>query len=121
MIEQIPDLPAGVLGFEAVGEVTAADYKDVLIPAVEAGLKANEKIRFLYVLGERFEGYSAGAALEDLKVGVEHMRGWEAMALVTDVDWIGHAVRAFGWVIPGEVRIFPVAERADAEAWVSGG
>ncbi|MGE5282848.1 MAG: STAS/SEC14 domain-containing protein [Chloroflexota bacterium] len=118
MIETIPGLPDGVIGFEAVGEVSADDYKDVLIPAVEAALKG-DRIRFLYVLGERFEGMSAGAMWEDTKVGFEHLRAWERMALVTDVEWIGHTVKAFGWTIPAQVRVFPVAERAAAEAWVA--
>ncbi len=118
MIEPIPDLPANVVGFEGVGEVTAEDYRDVLIPGVEAALKESSRIRLLYVLGERFSGVSAGAAWEDLKLGLEHLRGWEMMAVVTDVDWIGNSVRAFGWMIPGTIRIFPTAQRAAAEAWV---
>jgi len=30
MIEKIPDMPSGCLGFEAVGEVDANDYRDTL-------------------------------------------------------------------------------------------
>ncbi|MEO8092072.1 MAG: STAS/SEC14 domain-containing protein [bacterium] len=120
MIEPIDDLPHGVVGFEAVGEVSADDYSDVLIPAVEQALRSNEKIRLMYVLGDRFTGYSAGAAWQDTKLGFEHLRRWERMAVITDSDWIGHAVGAFGWMIPGEVRIFPTAERAAAQAWITG-
>jgi SpoIIAA-like len=120
VIERIADLPANVVGFEGVGEVSADDYREILIPDVEAALKENDRIRFLYVLGERFDGVSAGAAWEDLKLGLEHLRGWERMAVVTDVDWIGHTIRAFGWMMPGSARVFPNAERADAEAWVTG-
>jgi len=117
MIETIPGLPENVVGFEAVGKVSADDYKDVLIPTAEAALKKGGKVRLLYVLGERFEEISPGAMWQDTKLGVEHLGSWEKMALVTDVDWIGHTVKAFGWMMPGEVRVFPVAERADAEAW----
>ncbi|MGE5408106.1 MAG: STAS/SEC14 domain-containing protein, partial [Syntrophothermus sp.] len=77
MLELLPDLPDNVIGIEAVGEVGADDYRDVLIPATEAALGASDRIRLLYVLGERFEGVSVGAALEDLKLGLEHLRGWE--------------------------------------------
>jgi hypothetical protein len=120
MIEMLPDLPANVVGIEAVGEVSGEDYKNVLIPAVEAALSEQSKIRLLYVLGERFESFSAGAALQDTKLGFEHLRSWERMAVVTDVEWIGHAIKAFSWMIPAEVRVFPTSERAAAEAWVSG-
>jgi SpoIIAA-like len=121
VIEILPNLPDGVVGFEAVGKVSSDDYRDVLIPATDAALGKNDKIRLLYVLGERFEGVSAGAAWEDTKLGLEHLRRWELMAVVTDVDWIGHALKAVGWMIPAEVRVFPTSERAAAEAWVSGG
>jgi hypothetical protein len=120
MIEVIPDLPGNVVGIEGVGEVTSDDYKNVLIPAAEAALEKQEKVRLLYVLGERFDGYSAGAVWEDTKLGLEHLRGWELMAVVTDVDWIAHALKAVGWMIPAEIRVFPTNERAAAEAWVTG-
>jgi SpoIIAA-like len=120
VIELLSGLPDGVIGFEAVGEVSVDDYKQTLIPAVEAALEANGKVRLLYVLGERFEGLSAGAAWEDTKLGLEHLRGWERMAVVTDIDWIAHAIKAVGWMIPAEVRIFPTTDRKAAETWVSG-
>jgi hypothetical protein len=118
MIETIAGLPENVVGFEAVGKVSSDDYKDVLVPTAEAALKRNDRMRLLYVLGERFEGISPGAMWEDTKLGLEHLGSWERMALVTDVEWIGHTVKAFGWMMPSEIRVFPVAERADAEAWV---
>ena len=120
MIEVIPDLPEGVVGVEAVGEVTADDYRNVLIPAAEAALEKRGKARLLYVLGERFDRISGGAVWEDTKLGLEHLRGWELMAVVTDVEWIGHALRAVGWMIPAKIRVFPTSERAAAEAWVTG-
>jgi hypothetical protein len=119
MMEVLPDLPGDVVGVEGVGEVSSDDYKNVLIPAVEAALEENDKVRLLYVLGERFDRISAGAALEDTKLGLEHLRGWELMAVVTDVEWIGHALRAVGWMIPAKIRVFPTSERAAAEAWVT--
>ena len=121
MIELLPGLPENVVGVEAVGEVSSDDYKNVLIPAAEAALEKYDKVRLLYVLGERFDRVSAGAAWEDTKVGLEHLRGWELMAVVTDVEWIGHALKAVGWMIPATIRVFPVSERAAAEAWVTGG
>jgi hypothetical protein len=31
-----------------------------------------------------------------------------------------HAMKVFGWMVPGETRVFPVAELAAAKAWVGG-
>jgi hypothetical protein len=42
------------------------------------------------------------------------------MALVTDVDWMRHGTDWFGWMVPGEVKHFALAERAAAIAWAAG-
>lgn len=118
MLQTLSGLPDGVVGIEAVGEVEADDYERVLVPAVEAALAEHRTVRLLCVLGDRFDGYSTGAMWADTKLGFEHLRRWERMAVVTDKEWIGHAVKAFGWLMPGEVRVFPTAERAEAEAWI---
>lgn len=49
MLTLIPDLPASVVGVEAHGKVTAEDYREVLIPAVEAAEAASSdrKVRVL--------------------------------------------------------------------------
>jgi hypothetical protein len=28
-------------------------------------------------------------------------------------------VNAFGWMIPGEVRVFSLADRAEADSWIA--
>jgi hypothetical protein len=119
MIRLIDDLPDTVLGVEAVGRVEASDYETVLDPAVKAHLERNGEVRLLYVLGEQFEGYATGAALEDAKLGLENWSSWERVAVVTDRDWLHDALRMLGWMFPGEVRAFRLAEREDAVAWVA--
>ena len=42
-------------------------------------------------------------------------------AIVTDIHWMAQATRLFAWMIPGEVRVFPLAELEQAKAWVAGG
>lgn len=76
MIEPLEDLPEGVIGFEAVGEIHASDYKEVLRPALERAAAA-EGIRLVYVLGDRFEGYSSGASWQDSKLAFEHHKRWK--------------------------------------------
>ncbi|HKK14495.1 MAG TPA: STAS/SEC14 domain-containing protein, partial [Gammaproteobacteria bacterium] len=88
MLEPIPDLPEGVLGFTAKGTVTADDYESTMIPAVEAAIARAGKIRFLYHLGEDFSGFEAGAMWDDARLGLKHLSAWERIAVVTDVDWI---------------------------------
>ena len=64
MLRPLSDLPSGVIGFEAVGEVHSDDYRDVLRPAIDSAAAAGP-VRFVYVLGPEFTGYSAGASWED--------------------------------------------------------
>ena len=119
MIELITDLPDRVLGLKASGEVTADDYKSVLVPAIEEKLSAQKKVRLLYVIGDEFEGYSGGAAWEDAKVGMKHLTSFERVAVVTDVDWIENMIKAFGFALPGEVRVFDDDDLEDARQWIS--
>jgi hypothetical protein len=120
MIERIDGAPEGVVALRAVGEVTAADYDTVLKPAMQAAIAAHGKVRLAYELGPDFTGYSGGAAWEDLKFGTEYLTKWERCAVITDHKHLGDAVRAFGVLMPGEIRVFPVAQRESALAWAAG-
>jgi SpoIIAA-like len=60
-----------------------------------------------------------GAMWEDFRVGIGHLSGWERIAVVTDVDWIRHAINAFRFLVSGETRIFPTSEAAKARRWIA--
>jgi hypothetical protein len=119
MITELTDLPAGVIGFEASGKLRAEDYRDVLLPAIERAASKGE-VRIVLVIRD-FEGLSAGALWQDLKIGIEHLRGWKRIALVTDIEWMSHMTAMFGWMTPGEVQHFPLSEQAAAITWAAGG
>jgi hypothetical protein len=118
MIEELHDLPPGVIGFQASGKLETSDYRDVVLPALERALASGE-VRFLIVMTD-FKGMSGGALWEDLKVGVEHLRKWKRIAVVTDMEWVSHLTGLFGWMTPGETKVFPMDQRSDAIAWVAG-
>lgn len=119
MIELMTDLPDRVLGLKATGEVSAQDYRTVLVPALEEKLTKYNRVRLLYVLGDDFKGYSGGAAWEDAKVGMKHLTSFERVAVVTDIDWVENTIKAFGFVLPGEVRVFDDDDLEEARQWVS--
>lgn len=121
MLERITDVAEGVVGLRASGEVTGDDYKEILIPAVEAALEGGQKVRLLYVLADDVKGMglTAGAAWQDTKVGLGHYNRWEKVAVVSGKDWLRHSVDIFGYLIPGEVKAFALDEEAEARAWVS--
>jgi len=118
VIKELSSLPAGVIGFEATGTLSAEDYRDVILPALERA-SASGEVRFVIVIPE-FRGMSGGALWQDLKMGMEHLRAWKRIALVTDIEWMNLMTTMFGWMTPGEVRHFPLAQREEAIAWAAG-
>ena len=118
MIKDLADLPPGVIGFEIGGTVHAEDYRDIVLPAVQRAAAAGE-VRFVIVIPE-FGGMTGPALWQDLKVGVEHYHAWKRIAVVTDLDWIGHMTALFGWMTPGELKVFPLAHRDEGIAWAAG-
>jgi hypothetical protein len=119
MLRLLDGFPDNVVAISALGRVTRRDYEQTLIPRVEEVLARHPKIRCYYELVAPFEGFDAGAAWEDLRVGIEHLTRWERMAVVTDVEWIHGAVTLFRFLLPGEMRVFGSADAAQARAWVS--
>jgi len=123
MVAPIGDLPSGVLGFRLTGRLERDEYHDALMAPIYAALDRGETLRLLVELPDEFEGLDAGALWEDLKaagsVGLKHRSSWERFAVVTDKDWVRHGVAVFGWLSPGELRVFADGERAQAAAWLA--
>jgi hypothetical protein len=117
VITELADMPAGVIGFEAGGRLQAEDYRDVVLPALERAAAAGE-VRFVIVIRD-FDGMSGGALWQDLKVGIEHLRAWKRIALVTDIEWMSHLTNLFGWMTPGDTRTFSLAQRDEAIEWAA--
>jgi len=122
MIEPLAGMPAGTIGFNFAGRVTGADYRDVLVPALAAAVGAGS-VRAVFVVGPDYEGFDLGAVTEDLKalvpLAIEHRHAWKRLAAVSDVEWIAKGVQMFTWLMPGEVRVFALADLEQAKAWVS--
>ena len=118
MIE-ILDAPENVLAMSAKGKITDDDYESVIIPAIEGMLQEHEKIRALYFMGPEFEGMKGGAMWDDTKVGMKHFRHFEKIAVVADKKWVRRSIKAFGFLFPGDVKLFRAAELDEAMAWVA--
>lgn len=121
MIERIDAMPPGTLGLRSSGELSKADYVDVLEPALAEGVAGGD-LRLLFQL-DSFDGLGHGAWVEDMKTGlrtwVRDHAAWRRFALVTDVEWVAKAMRAFAWMAPGEVKTFDLAQLEQAKVWVA--
>jgi hypothetical protein len=119
MIRLLGDMPAGVLGLEAVDDVEKEDYQKVILPAVEKAIDEHGKVRLVYVLGPEFDDYEGGAVWEDLRLGARHPASFERMAIVTNAGWAGPAVKVFSVLWPGQARAFPLSELESAKRWAA--
>ena len=123
VIERLNDMPAATVGFRVAGEIEADDYEDVLVPELHRVLEASGGLRTLYVIDD-LEEIEPGALWADTKLGfdlgVRHHDAWVRSAIVTDIHWMARATRLFAWMIPGEARVFPLAELEQAKTWVAG-
>jgi hypothetical protein len=119
MIEIITGMPDNVLAAAAHGKITGEDYENVLIPALEEKFKIHKKLRFFYHLGQDFFGYSLAAIIDDTKVGIKHLTGFEKIAIVTDAHWVREACRFAGVFIPCPVKIFGNGKINEAKTWIN--
>ncbi|MET0207180.1 MAG: STAS/SEC14 domain-containing protein [Thermoleophilaceae bacterium] len=123
MIEAIPDMPPGTLGFRATGKVTRDDYTGVFLGPIKQKVESGEGIRLLFQVGPGFDKFATGALVEDTKtgwnLGVRHPDAWKRVAFVTDVHWMTQATDAFAWMMPGELKTFSIDEVDEAKTWIA--
>jgi hypothetical protein len=122
MIERIEEMLPGTVGLRASGKLSREDYREVLEPVLREAVESGE-LRLVFVLTD-FEGLEPGAWIEDVKTGlgvwVRDHSAWKRFALVTDVEWVAKAMRAFAWMAPGEVSVYRLDQLEEAKGWVDG-
>src|SRR3954454_20042165 len=121
MVTVIPTSVPHTLGFVISGRLTRAEYQEVLLPPVRDTIARGEQIRVLVVIDD-FQGLEPGALLGELKaaakLGSEQRSAVSRFAVVSDTEWGRRAITLFGWLVPGEIRAFTIAQRSGAETWL---
>ena len=116
-------LPDGVTGLRFSGRVTSEEYRDALLPRLTELAAGEDPIRLLVLLDADFERFEPGALWEDMKFGVhDGLRSaskFHRTALVSDADWAHHVIGLFGWMVPGDIKAFDLADQDAATAWVA--
>jgi hypothetical protein len=123
VIEAIEDMPAGVIGFRVTGEMTDADYADVLAPALKQAASSGE-VRLLLVGANGFDLGSLKARFEaarkDPELDLGHSKDWRRVAVVAESNFfIRRLFPGLAKVIPVEVKLFDPKAEAEARSWVS--
>ncbi|HXV64045.1 MAG TPA: STAS/SEC14 domain-containing protein [Vicinamibacteria bacterium] len=107
------------VALQVIGRLEKSDF-DVLGPRLNVLLEQHGKLKLLVEL-VAFEGWTAGAAWEDIKLALRHFRDIERIAVVGERRWEkGIAVLAKPFTA-AELRYFDVQERESAESWVKEG
>ena len=124
MIAPLDDVPAGVLGFRATDRLDRGDLATVVVPPLTAAIRAGEPLRLLVEVPDGFPQAEPLFAVNDLKDAmdrdVRHGARLRRTALVTGAGWLTSAAGLFGFMAPGELRVFAPADAAAARDWVAG-
>lgn len=122
MIEVLQDMPDGVKGIRVSGRLRGDDLREAR-PAIEDLMESGE-IRIVEVIASDYEGFGAGGLAEDLKLGLglmlKHHSAFKRIAVVSDKEWVGHAIHAMAWMIPGEIAVFGLDDLEAAKQWAAG-
>ncbi|MCV2882846.1 STAS/SEC14 domain-containing protein [Actibacterium sp. XHP0104] len=116
---RLPGFPDTVLAVTATGKIDSDAYEQELMPMVEEQIAKTGKVRLVYMLGDGFEGFTAGAAWDDARLGLLHIRDFERIAIVTDADWIAMGVKLFAPLIPADVQVFETDDLDDVKSWIN--
>ncbi|HWX87925.1 MAG TPA: STAS/SEC14 domain-containing protein [Solirubrobacteraceae bacterium] len=119
MLRTITDMPAGTVGFEAIGEVEDDDWEETVEPVLRQEIAAGRNVRLLYLIGTGAHGVEGDAMSADTGFRVRHATSYERVAVVSDEDWIRPALRALSFLLPGKARGFRVRDLAEAKAWLA--
>ena len=122
MIEMLKDMPDGVTGIRVSGRLGGADLRN--FKSAMQGLFSSDEIRLVEVISDDYEGVGPGGLVEDLKLGlgalIQHHSAFRRIAVVSDKEWVAHAMHAFAWMVPGELAVFGLDELDQAKAWAAG-
>src|SRR3954453_8802829 len=121
MLRRMDDMPAGTVGFEAVGEVEDDDYEEAVEPLLRQRIAAGEKGRLLYLLGPEASDVEGDAMKAEAGFRARHAGAFERVAIVADESWIKPAMKAWSALTPGKSRGFAVHDLAAAKTWLSEG
>jgi hypothetical protein len=121
MLRRIKDMPAGTIGFEAIGEVEDDDWEQAVEPVLRSEMAEGQKIRLLYLVGPEAREVEHEAVTADTGFRARHATSFERVAVVSDEDWLRPAVRVLSILLPGKARAFPVHDLAAAKEWLAEG
>ncbi|MBE9636340.1 STAS/SEC14 domain-containing protein [Salipiger mangrovisoli] len=108
----------GIIELRMTPPVTDADYRDTLMPALDAALTKGDRLRLLAIVEARPSEFTLGAMIQDARTGLKHWRGFDRIALVSDDTILRKAVGGFSVFMPCPVATFAIKDADDARRWL---
>lgn len=121
MITVIPDVPENVAAFKATGEISQADFENLVLPHVQAKVNAFDELNYLLLLDTDLDKWTAGAWFQDVLLGMKNLTKWNRAAIVTDKKGVQNFTDVFSVLMPGEFRSFPKEFIQNAIFWCANG
>lgn len=121
MIELIDELPENILAIRATGLVTGDDYQNIVSPAAEDRRAAHDKLRLFFHIPPTFKKFTTTALWDDAHIGLHRLRGFERVAVVTDIEWLKtltNGIKPLDSADSAEIRVFANGEFDEARNWI---
>lgn len=118
MIEVV-DRKGNAVRLRASGKVSDEDYEKVLVPAIEAVLKENDKVSCQIEFSGEYRGFELGAMWEDAKFGLKHRRDFTRCSVVGAPKWMEWGVKVGDKLTGAKLKTYPSEQAEDAWNWVS--
>ncbi|MHA1564890.1 MAG: STAS/SEC14 domain-containing protein [Alphaproteobacteria bacterium] len=118
MIEVMSESSGNVVGVRATGKLTDTEYKEVLIPKLEALFNQHGKLDVLFYMDEAFVGWDLDAAWDDASYGLKHRADFDKLAVVGGPTWVEWCIKLSGFLMKGEVKIFAADQLDRAWDWI---
>ncbi|WP_174802549.1 STAS/SEC14 domain-containing protein [Martelella limonii] len=119
MLEKIDNLPDTMIGFTIHSALSANDYQNVLLPALETQSTHAGGLRLLLVTGPDFAGADVGSAMGGQAFRRSEPLNFKSIAIVSANRGFAQAVQMFGMLFHAEVRVFAPDRQDEAVAWLS--
>jgi SpoIIAA-like len=119
MLRRMDAMPAGTIGFEAVGEVEDDDWEETVEPLLRDEIAQGRKLRLLYLVGPQSREVEGDAIKAGAEFRARHATAFTRVAVVSDEDWLRPALRVLSVLVPGRTRGFAVRDVDAAKAWLA--
>jgi hypothetical protein len=119
MIQWMDESSGKVVGFVVSETLTDDDYADYFIPLLEEAIDEYGDVRLMLKF-EHFEGWTAKAAWEDLKLWPK-LKNIERIAIVSENEWkdlMAWVAKIIESLSDTEIRYFKEAQIVDAWDWL---